>query len=176
MPSQIKETFVKDLTEELKKSEHLLVTEYQGLTTPELNELRAQLAKVGSKYKIVKNRLAKIAFKSVGWAGLDGEMKGPSGLAFQGKDPAGLAKIVSAFSKDHKNLKIKGGVLFNQTASLQTILDVAGLPSREVLIATLLSRLNSPLQTLAATLNEPLRSLASALSAVAKKKETAPAS
>ncbi len=175
MASELKEKVVKELTEELKNSDHLLVTEYQGLTTIELNELRSQLVKVGSKYKIIKNRLARIAFKAMGWEALDPQLKGPSGIAYLGKDPAGLAKIVHGFTKDHKNLKIKGGVLFKQTASVQAINEVATLPSREVLIATLLSRLNSPLQTLVVTLNEPIRSLAAALAAVSRKKEATPA-
>jgi len=176
MPSNVKEKFVAEITEELKKSEHLLVTDYQGLTTVELNELRAQLLKIGSKYRVIKNRLARIAFKKLGWADLDPQLKGPSGLAYLGKDASGLAKIVANFCKEHKNLKIKGGVLFNQAASSQAINELASLPSREVLIATLLSRLNSPLTTFVATLNEPLRSLAQCLSAVAKKKEAVPAS
>ena len=176
MPSIAKEKFVADLTEELKKSEHLLVTDYQGLTTAELNDLRAQLLKIGSKYKIIKNRLARIAFKKLGWAELEPQLKGPSGIAYLGKDASGLAKIVATFGKEHKNLKIKGGVLFKQAANSQVIKEIASLPSREVLIATLLSRLNSPLTTFVATLSEPLRALARGLSAVAKKKEAVPAS
>jgi len=175
MPSEIKEKFVVELTEELKKSPHVLVTDYQGLKAEEFNELRAKLNTVGAKYKVVKNRLAKLALRNIGWSGLEDKLKGPSAMAYHGKEATSLAKILDEFSKTHQNLKFKGGHVFGQTADAQMLKTIARLPSREVLLSTLLARLNSPLQSLMMTLKEPARSLHSALSALAKKKESSPA-
>ncbi len=175
MANKEKQTFVVELTEELKKSPHVLVTDYQGLKAEEFNELRANLNKVGAKYKVLKNRLAKIAFKSVGWDGVSNDMKGPSAIAYHGTDGAAIAKILFDFSVKHTNLKVKAGHLYGFKASGADLRVIANLPSKEVLLSTLLARLNSPLQTLLATLNEPIRSLHGALSAVVKKKEAAPA-
>jgi large subunit ribosomal protein L10 len=175
MPNKAKQTFVAELTEELKKSPHVLVTDYQGMKAEQFNELRANLNKVGAKYKVLKNRLARLAFKNIGWESLSDDMKGPSAIAYFGTDGAAVTKILQDFSTKNKNFKVKAGHLYGMRASAQDLKTIAGLPSREVLLATLLSRMNSPLITLLATLNEPVRSLHGALSAIAKKKESAPA-
>ncbi len=175
MANKAKESFVAELTEELKKSPHVIVTDYQGLKAEEFNELRASLNKVGAKYKVVKNRLARIAFKSIGWESLTDNMKGPSAIAYHGTDGAAVTRILFDFSGKHQNMKVKAGHVFGIKATGNDLKVMSSLPSREVLLSTLLIRMNSPLVTLLRTLNEPLRSLHGALSAVAKKKEAAPA-
>src|ERR1044071_183688 len=174
MANKNKESFVSELTEELKKSPHIVVTDYQGMKADEFNELRNSLNKVGAKYKVVKNRLARLAFKSIGWESLSDDMKGPSAIAYFGTDGAALNKILQEFSSKHQNLKVKAGHVFGAKATGAELKMISKLPSREVLLATLLSRLTSPLKPLLATLNEPIRSLHGALSAIAKKKESVP--
>ena len=175
MPSAVKEKFVKELTEELKSSPHVLVTDYQGLKAEQFNELRTKLRQAGAKFKVVKNRLARIATKNVGWK-IEEHLKGPSAITFSGEDSAAITKVLYDFGKKNKTLKVKGGFLFGEVADDKTIKAIADLPSKEVLLATLAARLNGPLVKLVATLNEPIRSLHAALSAVAKKKESNPAS
>lgn len=175
MTSAVKEKFVDSLTEELKGSTHVVISEYQGMTAAELDELRASLAPLGAKFKVVKNRLAKFALDKSGFSELKDHMKGPSAITYLGADPAGISKALLKFGETHTNLKIRAGRLFGMTADLKALKTLANLPSREVLLATLLARLNSPLTHLASTLNAPLQSLHSALNALAKKKESAPA-
>jgi large subunit ribosomal protein L10 len=175
MPNVANKEFVEKFSEELKGSQHVVVTEYKGLTTEELNEIRAKLAPMGSKYKVVKNRLAKFILKNLGRTGLDNELKGPSALVYDGNDFAGIGKVLFKFSEDHKNLKVKGAHAFGSALSALDFKSIASLPSREVLLSTLLARLQSPLQTLMATMNEPLRGLHASLTALAKKKESTPA-
>jgi 3-phosphoglycerate kinase len=91
----------------------------------------------------------------------------------EGKGGAG--KVLFKFSEDHKNLKVKGAHAFGSALSALDFKSIASLPSREVLLPTLLARLQSSLQTLMATMNEPLRGLHASLTALAKKKESTPA-
>jgi len=175
MPSAAKETIVKDLIEDLKKSDHVLITHYQGLNAEEFNDLRKKLKDVGAKYKVIKNRLAKIALKKVGWD-MDAHLSGPSALAYQGKDSTRISKVLFEFSKSNDKLKVKAGYVFGSVYGEKDMNAIASLPSKEVLLATLAARLQSPLQTLLATLSEPIRSLHGALAAVTKKKKPAPAS
>lgn len=175
MPSVANKEFVEKFTEELKGSDHVMVAEYKGLTTIELNEIRAKLAPLGSKCKIVKNRLAKIVLKNLGRSGLENDLKGPSALIYQGKDFAGIGKILFKYSEDHKNLKVKGAHAFGSVLNAQDLKSISDLPGREVLLSVLLARLQSPLQTLMATMNEPLRAMHASLTALAKKKEATPA-
>ena len=98
-------------------------------------------------------------------------MKGPSAIAYQGTDAAAIVKALFNFGEKHEKFKVKAGRLFGITADTKNLKAMADLPSREVLMATLLARMNGPLTNLVTVLNEPLRSLQAALSAVAKKKE-----
>lgn len=175
MANQVKEQSVAALTEELKTSGHVVVTEYQGMTALEFDELRAAIRPHGGKYKVVKNRLAKISFDASGFTDLKNHMKGPSAIVYKGTDAAGITKTLFKFAETHTNFKVRAGRLMGMTADAKALKAISNLPSREVLIATLLARLNGPLTKLVTTMNEPLRSLHAAMSAYAKKKESAPA-
>jgi len=175
MPSAIKEKFVETLSGELKDSSHMIVAEYQGMTAVEFDELRATLAPLGAKFKVIKNRLAKLALDKSGFSDLKEYLKGPSAIAYLGSDPAGISKILLKFGDTHTNLKVRGGQLFGTTADLKTLKIMSDLPSKEVLMATLLARMNSPLQALVSTINQPLQSIHTVLVALAKKKESVPA-
>ena len=175
MPSEIKEKVVSELSADLKGSQHLVVTQYQGLTAEEFDALRNAIRPLGAKYTVVKNRLAKIAFEANGFSALKDHMKGPTAIAYKGSDVASLTKALFKFSEDHPNFKIRAGFVFGAATDAPSLKAIANLPSKEVLLATLLARLLSPLSVLAATLNEPLRSLHASLTAVAKKKEAAAA-
>lgn len=175
MANAVKEKLVGNLKEELKGSEHIVVTQYTGMTAEDFISLRATLRPLGAKYKVVKNRLAQIVFKEAGFSDLNPHMKGPSAIVFQGKDSQGIARALFKFGETHENLKVRAGHIFGTVNDSKNLKAIANLPSKEVLLSILLARLNSPLSTLAATLNEPLRSLHGALSALAKKKEATPA-
>lgn len=172
MASAIKEKSVADLKEDLKGSTQVVVTHYQGLTAEELNGVRSAIRPFGGKYKVVKNRLAKIAFDSTGFGQLREHLKGPVAIAYKATDVAGMTKALFKFSDEHPNFKVKMGFLFGGTVDPASLKTIANLPSREVLLSTLLATLNSPLQRLAATMNEPLQKLHRSLAAVAKKRET----
>lgn len=174
MANAIKEKQVGDLTEELKSSAHVVVTDYQGMTAVEFDALRAAIRPFGAKYKVVKNRLAKISFEATGFTDLKDKMKGPSAIAYQGTDAPSIVKALFKFSETHSNFKVKAGRIFGITADTTNLKAMADLPSREVLLATLLARMNGPLTSLVTVLNEPLRSLQAALSSIAKKKEAKP--
>ncbi len=173
MPNALKEKQVASLTEELNSSENIVITQYQGMTAVEFDELRAALRPLGAKYRVVKNRLAKIAFGATGFSELQDHLKGPSAIAYHGKDGTAVVKALFKFSEKSANFKVKAGRLFGLNADVKNLKAMADLPSREVLMATLLARMNAPLTTLVTTLNEPLRSLQGALSALVRKKEQA---
>ncbi len=171
MASAVKEKQVASLAEELKASPHVVITQYQGMTAEQFDALRAALRPLGAKYKVVKNRLAKISFNETGYGDLKDLMKGPSAIAYKGTDGAAIVKALFKFGEANTNFKVKAGRLFGITADVKNLKAMADLPSREVLLATLLARLNGPLTSLVTTMNEPLRSLHAAMSALAKKKE-----
>jgi large subunit ribosomal protein L10 len=174
MPSLRKEreTAVAALTEDLKGSVGLVVAGYVGVKTPELNDLRDKLRPINSRCVVVKNTLAKLAMKGAGIdAGLDSFFDGQSTLVLQKGDTAATMKILVDFEKAHANFKIRAGRMEGKVVSLAEIRAVASLPPRPILLATMLCRMQGPLQGFHTVLSSPMRYLLNALDQVAKKKE-----
>jgi large subunit ribosomal protein L10 len=173
MPSTRKqrEETVATLTEDFKDVNGLVVAEYAGVKTPELNELRAQLRPLKGECHIVKNTLTKIALKNKGLEDFGQYFEGMSALVLQRGDAVETTKVLVNFQKQHENLKIRAGYLNGQVLQAGQIKALAALPSRPVLLAQLLGNLQSPLSKFQGVMSAPLRYLASALDQVAKKKE-----
>ena len=113
MPKQFKIDAVADMKERLARTKSLIITDYRGLTVGEMTDLRNRLRKEGVEYKIVKNRLAKIALKESGLNTMDALLKGTTALAFGVKDPVGPAKVLTAYAKENEKLKVLGGLMDN---------------------------------------------------------------
>lgn len=170
MPNQKNIEGVKGLEKKFKDSPNLLLTNYQGLTTSELNELRAKLKPLNCEYGIVKNTLTKIALKNVGLEEFAKYFTGPTALAFQKGDPAVLSKIVVEFSKTNGKFKILAGYLAGKILSSNEIKTLATLPPKEVLLAILAGALKAPIQKIATVLNAPIQKLALVLKSLEQQK------
>ena len=170
MPNKKNVESVKSLEEKLKDAPNLVVTNYQGLSTPELNDLRAKLKPLNCEYGVVKNTLTRIALKNIGLEDFAKHFTGPTAVAFQKGDPGGLSKIIVDFAKTNEKLKIIAGYLSGKVLTEKEIRTLATLPSREVLIARIAVMLNQPIQRIAMVLNAPIQKLALALKALEQQK------
>lgn len=173
MPNQKNIETVQKLEEKLKGSPNLLLTNYQGLTTPELNDLRAKLKPLGCSYNVVKNTLTQIALKKIGLEEFAKYFTGPTALAFQKGDPSSLAKVVVEFAKGNEKFKIVAAYLDGKLLSEKEIRVLATLPSREVLITKIAIMLNQPAQRVATVLNAPIQKLALVLKSLEQQKAKA---
>ncbi len=175
MPSTRKqrEEAVALLSKTLEDIQGLVVTEYTGLKTPELNELRDKLRPLKSECRVVKNTLAQIALKSRGLEPLAEFFDGMSALLIQKGDAVASLKVLMDFTKDHQNLKVRAGYMGGQVFKPAELKALAALPPRQVLLAQLLGQMRSPVQKLHGVLSANLKNLAYALSQVAQKKDGA---
>lgn len=173
MPNQKNVEAVKQLEEKLKDSPNLIVTNYQGLTTPDLNNLRAKLKPLGCEYSIVKNTLTQITLKKIGLEEFSKYFTGPTALAFHKGDPSGLAKIVVEYAKTNEKLKVVAGYLGGRVLSEKEIRVLSTLPSREVLLTKIAMVFNAPIQRIASVLNAPIQKLALALKSLEQQKAKA---
>lgn len=173
MATKEKELLVKELTEKLKDTSAVVVTEYQGLTVAELSELRAKLRAIKCEYTVVKNTLGRIALKNIGLDEFTGNLGGPTAIAIQKGDPVGAAKALLDFSKDHAKLKIKTGLLGTKVMSVAEIKALAALPSREVLIAKVLGTMQAPISGLVNVMQGNIRNVVYVLEAVKNQKAKA---
>jgi large subunit ribosomal protein L10 len=98
---------------------------------------------------------------------LDSFLEGPNALAFS-KDPVAVAKILTEFAKTNKAFEIKAGLLEGKLISFDNIKDLADLPSREVLLARVLSGMMAPLNGMVNVLQGPMRNFAQVLEAYRK--------
>lgn len=170
MPKQEKIDAVEGVKEKLSRAKSVIVTDYRGLTVAQMTDLRNKLRAEGAEYKIVKNRLAKIALKDSGMNTMDEALKGTTGLAFGIKDPVGPAKVVAAYAKDNEKFKIIAGLMDNRLLTAAEIGELAKTPSREVLLSRMLGSLTSPVQKLAFGLNQTAAKIVYAIDAVRRLK------
>jgi len=165
-----KKKAVAELKDKFDKSKTVILTDYRGLDVAEMTELRRQLRETGVDYKVVKNTLARIAARDLGMEFLDEYLVGPTAIAFS-EDPVAPAKVLCKFADDHQDLELKAGIMDGKLIDIDSIKQLADLPSREVLLAQVLAGMKAPITGLVNVLNGPLRSLVYVLQAVKDKKE-----
>ena len=172
MPTEAKQATVAELREELAKATTMIVSEYRGLSVKEIAEIRRALRKQDVTYRVVKNRLMRIAAEdSVGEA-LSPLLTGPTAIAF-GTDEAATAKaVIDATRPYNRIVRITGGVLGDRAIDADGVTTLATLPPREVLLAKLAGGMQAPVGTLAGLFAAPLRNLGYALAQVAEQKRT----
>ena len=173
MPTEAKRETVASLREELANSRTMIVSEYRGLKVKEIAEIRRALSKQDVTYRVVKNRLLRIAATDQVAEALSPLLTGPTAIAF-GNDEAGTAKAVLDATKPYARIvKITGGVLGDKAIDADGVTRLATLPSREILLAKLAGGMQAPVGTLAGLFAAPLRNLGYALAQVAEQKARA---
>src|SRR6476469_3506088 len=130
-----KEALVTELSDKLKNATSLYYTDFTGLNVKRMTELRRRLKKAGIEYVVIKNTLA---LRAVNDSGLVGEkLKGPSGLVV-GRDPVAAARVLTDFAKEFEDKPaMKGGMLQGKAIDNAQLKRMAGLPSREQMLADL---------------------------------------
>jgi large subunit ribosomal protein L10 len=175
LPTEAKKETVAELREELAKARTMIVSEYRGLSVKEIAEIRRALSKQDVTYRIVKNRLMRIAAEDSVGAALSPLLTGPTAIAF-GTDEAGTAKaVIDATRPYNKIVKITGAILGDKAIDGEAVTRLAALPTREVLLAKLAGGMQAPVGTLAGLFAAPLRNLGYALAQVAEQKRQAEA-
>lgn len=159
MPTEAKIKAVEDLRRRLGGAKTVVLTEFRGLTVQQLSELRQQLRAVSAQYKVVKNRLARIAVSATELEGLARHLTGPTGLVVSREDPVAVAKALATFTRTHQALRVKAGVVDGQMLEADGLRALAELPSREALRAQLVGALQGPLAQLVGLLTAAPREL-----------------
>lgn len=165
---------VAELKAQFSDSDAAVLTEYRGLTVAELKTLRRSLGE-GATYAVAKNTLTAIAAKEAGIEGIEDSFVGPTAIAFIKGDVANAAKALRDFAKANPFLAIKGGVMDGKFLDAKTVLKLADLESREVLLAKMAGALKGNLAKAAGTLAAPLSQSARLLAALQSAAEANPA-
>jgi len=172
MPTERKVATVAELEQRLGQAQALVFTGFHGLTANEMVELRAELTKSGLEYRVIKNRLALRAAKGAGLE-IAPLLQGETGICFGDDDPVLAFKLTDALAKKFANYQVRGGVSQGQLLDAQGALELASLPTREVLLAQLAATFQGPVRQLAVVLSALLRQLVVVLSEVERVKAAA---
>ena len=159
MNKEKKQTYIKNMTSDLDKSDAVIVTHYQGLTVKQLDELRNRMREHGIQFKITKNRITKLALEKTRCKELSKLFTGPTAIALS-SDAITSAKILTNFSKENSNLKILGGIMGEDILDVAGVKNVATLPSLDEARAKIVGILRSPAQKIASILLAPASKIA----------------
>jgi len=166
-----KKRITDDLQGRLKKSTIVILTDYKGLDVSAMNALRRKLREANAEYQVAKNSLLVRASEGSDVALIKDQFKGPSAIALSYDDPVAPAKVLTDFLKENKNLEIKVGVLNGKVVDFEGIKALSSLPSREVLLAHVLSTMNAVPTSLVTALSDVPRRLLNVLQAITEQKE-----
>jgi large subunit ribosomal protein L10 len=148
------------LKKDLENAKNLFVAQFQGMTVAQDTELRQKIRGTNSKYRVVKNTLAKKAAEGTSAENVAKAFDGSTAIAYNSNDPVSLAKALTAYAKTNPLFVFKAGMVEGRVVNIADIANIAAMPSKEELIAKLLFLINSPAQRIAVALNGVARNLA----------------
>lgn len=168
-----KKVEVENIKQKFVQARLAVVTDYIGLKSNEINELRYKLRQSGSELKVVKNSLARLALKGSECEVLTPHFKGTTAVALSGEDPVGPAKVFVEFAKKYEQVRFRAATLKGRSISRAEVEALAKLPSREVLLAQWLRSMMAPARNLVTVLAQIPRQVVNVLAAVRDQKEKA---
>jgi len=163
-----KASTIEEIAAQIEAAEAIFAVDYRGISVPQAAELRGKLREADASFRIVKNRLTKIAADKVGEERLAELLQGPTALTFVRGDTAQAAKAISTFNKEHDVLTYKGGFMDGLSLDEERFKAIAKLPAREVLIGQLAGVVASPLTGLVRGLGSMIQGLALQLGQIAE--------
>jgi large subunit ribosomal protein L10 len=168
-----RQTTVEELSEQLRGSPNLYVTDFSGLNVLRMTEFRRRLRVAGVRYLVVKNTLAQRALAANSVTGLDDHLSGPTGLVLAGTDPVAAAKVLSDFAREFEKPTIKGGLVDGRTVTPDQVKRLAALPSKQQLLGQLAGTMQAPLAQFAGVMNGMLFQMVGALEALRTQRSAA---
>lgn len=171
MNRQQKENMVQTLGEKFAASEASFVVNCQGLTVPQVQELRLALKDKSGEVLVAKNRLVRLAVQGKPEVeALSEALKGQNAVVFANSDLTGIAKVLYDFAKENEELEIVAGCYASKLLDKKSVVALAQLPSREVLLAQVLGTMQAPISGFASVLRQMLVKTLLTLKAIAEKK------
>lgn len=149
-----KEQEVNELAAKFKDAKIILLTDYRGINVTDVTGLRSDLRNANAEYKVIKNNIVKRALNLNGEAGLDDVLAGPTAVVVGTEDYLTPLKAIYKFAKENDFYKIKGGIIEGKVMTVEEIITLAKLPSREELIAKLAGALLGNITKLAVALDQ----------------------
>lgn len=198
MPTNKKINIVSDLTEKLAAAKSVVLTDYRGLTTPQIEELRQKIEEVGGTFMITKNTLLQLALEATGYqlparqspdarqplrgtSGLGSrrlaggppttyQLEGPTATLFAFQDEIAPLKALTKFGKEWELPTIKAGFLGQEFITAEKVKELAKLPGKNELLTKLVGQLQVPIYGTVNALQGNLKNLVYLLQSIKESK------
>ena len=155
-----KEQVVDELGQIFESSGVVVVAHYEGMTVAQMQDLRTREA--GGSVRVAKNKLAKIALEGKACASIADYLTGMTVITYS-EDPTAAARIADKYAKDNDRFVILGGAMGDSALDPAGVKAVASMPSRDELIAQIVSCLGAPASSIAGAIGAPASNIASIL-------------
>lgn len=167
----LKNRIIKEYTDRLKGPSSLFVTDFTGVTNKQIEELRKKLKVVSTEYLVINNLLCKSALKDLKLDDLADLIDGPCAISYTSGDPVATSKALVDFAKNNGSFQVKGGYVDGDIITVDTIKELAAMPSREVLLGRLVTAINSPIIGIVSVCSGVIKKLLYAVNDIIRKKE-----
>jgi large subunit ribosomal protein L10 len=173
MKKQEKIDFVKDFKEIVRDASGVIFTNFRGVGSDTLTNLRMELRENGIKHRVIKNTLGRLVFEDVDYK--DGAMdilnEGMNSITIIEDDPFTPTRIISDFIKENEMFNIKGCVLSGKFLSNSELKEFSKIKSEKEIYTRFVYSLISPIQSLYLDLSQLLNRLVFVVNAIAKSSE-----
>lgn len=172
MATQEKIETVQGLNEKFGRAKAAVIADYQGISSPEMTQLRAHMRERSVEFLVIKNTLAKLAAKNTSFEVLDEDFKGPVSLVVSYEDAVAPAKALADYGKTdpEKEPEILCGMVEGKKITSAQVKALSNLPPKEVMIAQLLSVFQAPTSNFVGVFKAIMRQFVGTLEAVKDKK------
>ena len=150
------------------KGGYLLVNSDKTDTSTVL-ELKMKLKDVDANYIVVKNSLFKVALQDTKQPLQTQELDGPTAIIYFDQDPTAPAKLVKEIQKEKELLNAKGGVYEGEFLTEERVMQLAEIPTKEVLLSQLVGTINAPLTGFMNALTGNVKGLTVVLKGISEK-------
>ena len=165
-----KQTKVTEIQNVLQQASSAVFLDYRGLNVAAITDLRNKLRAVAVDFQVIKNTLTRRASEGTDYSGISEHLKGPTAAAISKGDPVAGFKIIDEFTRTNPNLKFKVAVIGGKTINQSQMVKLADLPSREVLLATLLGTMKAPVTAFVRVMAGNLTNLMNVLNGIKESK------
>ncbi len=144
-----KQQIVEELKAKLAAAVTGVIVDYKGTSVSDDTALRKELRENGVEYFVVKNTLLSRAIEGGDLAEMQSALEGTTAIALSNEDYTAAARILCKFAESHENFAVKTGFLDGKVVAIETIKELAALPTKDVLLATVLSAFQAPIAAFA---------------------------
>lgn len=149
-----KQAIIDEIKDKFERAESAVVIDYMGITVAQADAMRKKLREANVDYTVYKNTLVKRAIDGTDYAPMAEVLEGPSALAFSYDDATAPARVLNDAIKEFKKMEFKGGFVEGEYYDKEAIVQIASIPSREVLISKFMGSIQSPISSFARVVSQ----------------------